>query len=182
MGCSNREIRLVWCLWLSLPGSDGLFEQRKTLDMIFVAVPSGLRWAIRTEKSAWYGVCGCPYRAQTGNSNREIRLVWCLWLSLSPEDMSHGSGTRHWGQVPWFTHFVTLSYCLIQQFQQRTKQKNINEIKQMTDGKDKALSVRSGRRGRIHQPVVSCSPQKFLVRQQENMGSKPGSHSLAAAP
>ena len=40
----------------------------------------------------------------------------------------------------------------------------------MTDGKDKALSVRSGRRGRIHQPVVSCSPQDLLTRQQKNSG------------
>ena len=62
MGYSNREIRLVWCLWLSLSGSDGLFEQRNPLDMVFVAVPFGLRRAIRTEKSAWYDVCGCPFR------------------------------------------------------------------------------------------------------------------------
>ena len=36
---SNREIRLIWCLWLSLPGSDELFEQRIPLDMVLVAVP-----------------------------------------------------------------------------------------------------------------------------------------------
>ena len=42
MARSNREIRLIWCLWLSLSGSDGLFEQRIPLDMMFVAVPFGL--------------------------------------------------------------------------------------------------------------------------------------------
>ena len=102
---SNREIHLIWCLWLSFPDSDGLFEQRNPLDMLFVDVPFGLRWAIRTEKTAWYGVCGCPFRVVMGYSNGENRLVWCLWLSLSPGGMSHGSGTRHWGQVPWFDHF-----------------------------------------------------------------------------
>ena len=40
MGYSNRELRLIWCLWLSFPGSDGLFEQRTPLDMVFVAVLS----------------------------------------------------------------------------------------------------------------------------------------------
>ena len=43
----------------------GYFEQRNPLDMVFAAVPSGLRWAI---------------------SNREIRLTRCLWLSLSGAD------------------------------------------------------------------------------------------------
>ena len=37
-------------------------------------------------------------------------------------------------------------------------------------GKGEALSVRSGRRGRIPQPVVSCSPQNLLTRQQKNRG------------
>ena len=43
---SNRETRLIWCLWLSLSGFDGQFEQRNLLDMVLVAVPSGLRWAM----------------------------------------------------------------------------------------------------------------------------------------
>ena len=97
-------------------GSDRLFKQRNPLDMVLVAVPFRFRWAVRTEKSAWYGVCGCPFRAPMGYSNREIRLVWCLWLSLPGSDglfeqrnpldivlvavpfdrgMSHGSGTGH---------------------------------------------------------------------------------------
>ena len=41
---------------------------------------------------------------------------------------------------------------------------------QMICGKGKALSVRSGRRDRIPQPVVSCSPQNLLTRQQKNRG------------
>ena len=41
---------------------------------------------------------------------------------------------------------------------------------QMTCGKDKALSVRSCQRGRVPQPVVSCSPQNLLTRQQKNRG------------
>ncbi len=31
---------------------NGPFEQRNPLGMVLVAVPFGLRWAIRTEKSA----------------------------------------------------------------------------------------------------------------------------------
>ena len=47
-------------------------KQRIPLDMVFVVVLFGLRRAIRTENSARYGFCGCPFRAQTGYSNREF--------------------------------------------------------------------------------------------------------------
>ena len=38
--------------------------------------------------------------------------------------------------------------------------------------RSEALNVKSGRRGRIPQPVVSCSPQNLLARQQENRGRR----------
>ena len=52
--------------WNPSPRRLGPFEHRNPLDMAFVAVPFGLRWAIRTEKSACYGTCGCPFRASDG--------------------------------------------------------------------------------------------------------------------
>ena len=64
-------------------GSDELFGQRILLDMVFVVVPFALRRAIRTENSGGYTLCGRPFRASMGYSNREIRLTWCLWSSLS---------------------------------------------------------------------------------------------------
>ena len=47
----NREFHLLWCLWLSLPGSDGLFVQRILADVLCVVVLFGLRQTIRTENS-----------------------------------------------------------------------------------------------------------------------------------
>ena len=47
---------------------------------------------------------------------------------------------------------------------------NERAIKPVPMARSEALNVKSGRRGRIPQPVVSCSPQNLLTRQQENRG------------
>ena len=65
-------------------------KQRIPLDMVFVVVLFGLRRAIRTENSARYGFCGCPFRAQTGYSNREFWRMCSVWSSLSDSDRQFG--------------------------------------------------------------------------------------------
>ena len=53
MGYSNREFCLIWRLWLSLPGFDGLFEQRNLLDMVLVVVPFARGHESRLWNAPW---------------------------------------------------------------------------------------------------------------------------------
>ena len=61
-------------------------KQRIPLDMVFVVVLFGLRRAIRTENSGGCALCGRPFRAQAGYSDREFRLICSVWSSLSDSD------------------------------------------------------------------------------------------------
>ena len=56
--------------------------------MLYCNGAGSARWTVLCPKAD--GIR--PFRAKRGNSNREIRLIWCMWLSLPGSAGGFGSG------------------------------------------------------------------------------------------